>query len=186
MAADRVRPTEARIQPIADVPEELRELTSVRGTGEPINILRTLAHAPNVLKRFSQMGGTLLFRTSVPDREREIVILRVGSNCRSVYEFGQHTLIGQQSGLSDAEIAGLTAEADSFAWSADDRALVDLADDLCRDDCVSDVTWSALATRWDERQLVELVVTAGFYRMVSGFLNSAGVQLDAGVPGWPS
>ena len=41
-----------------------------------------------------------------------------------------------------------------------------------------------LATR-DDRPLVELVVVAGFYRMVSGFLNSAGVQLDAGVPGWP-
>jgi hypothetical protein len=33
--------------------------------------------------------------------------------------------------------------------------------------------------------LVELVVVAGFYRLVSGFLNTMGVQLDAGVPGWP-
>ncbi len=186
MAPERIRPTAARIQPIAVVAEELRELTSVRGTGEPINILRTLAHAPNVLKRFSQMGGTLLFRTSVPDREREIVILRVGSNCSSVYEFGQHTLVGLQSGLTDSEIAGLTVDAGSFPWSAEDRALVDLADDLCHDDCVSDATWAALSARWDDRQMVELVVTAGFYRMVSGFLNSAGVQLDPGVPGWPS
>jgi len=185
MATDAPRPTRARINPIVDVPEDLRELTSVRGSGEPINILRTLAHAPNVLKRFSQMGGTLLFRTSVPDRERELVILRVGWNCRSVYEFGQHTLIGRDSGISDAEIAALCADADSGGWSTADRALIDLADDLCRDDCVSDATWAKLAERWDDRQLVELVVTAGFYRMVSGFLNSAGVQLDAGVPGWP-
>lgn len=145
-----------------------------------------LAHAPNVLKRFSQLGGTLLFRTNVPDRERELVILRVGSNCRSVYEFGQHTIIGKNSGITDAEILALTQPADDGGWSAEDRALIDLADDLCRDDCVTDDTWARLAARWSEQELVELVVTAGFYRMVSGFLNSAGVQLDAGVPGWPS
>ena len=60
-----------------------------------------------------------------------------------------------------------------------------LADDLCQEDCVSDATWAELAKTWTDAQLVELVVCAGFYRMVSGFLNSAGVQLDEGVPGWP-
>ena len=33
---------------------------------------------------------------------------------------------------------------------------------------------------------MELIVVAGFYRLVSGFLNSAGVQLDSGVPSWPA
>ena len=35
-------------------------------------------------------------------------------------------------------------------------------------------------------ELVELLMVAGFYRLVSGFLNSAGVQLDPGVPGFPT
>jgi hypothetical protein len=43
----------------------------------------------------------------------------------------------------------------------------------------------ALTTRWSEAELVELLVLAGFYRLVSGFLNSAGVQLDDGIPGFP-
>ena len=41
-------------------------------------------------------------------------------------------------------------------------------------------------TRWSDAELVELLVVAGFYRLVSGFLNSAGVQLDDGVPGFPT
>ncbi len=186
MAADRTRPSQPRIHPRADIPPELAELVAVRGQGPPINILATLAHAPNVLKRFSQMGGTLLFRGAVGDREREIVILRVGSNCRSVYEFGQHTAIGKASGLTDAEIKALTLPVAEGTWSEQDQALIALADDLCADDCVSDATWAQLATTWDERQLIELVVCAGFYRMVSGLLNSAGVQLDEGVAGWPA
>ena len=49
-----------------------------------------------------------------------------------------------------------------------------------------DATWSDLARRWDDAQLVELLVVAGFYRLVSGFLNSTGVQLDDGIPGFPT
>lgn len=184
-SADSSRPTKARIEPLREVPPELRPLLAVKGEGPPVNVLATLAHAPRVLKRFSEMGGTLLFRGSVGDREREIVILRVGANARSVYEFGQHTVIGKRSGITEAEIKALTQPADEGGWNDVDRALVALADDLCQEDCVSDATWAELAKTWTDAQLVELVVCAGFYRMVSGFLNSAGVQLDDGVPGWP-
>ena len=36
-----------------------------------------------------------------------------------------------------------------------------------------------------EAELVELVMVAGTYRLVSGFLNTMGVELDADTPGWP-
>ena len=34
--------------------------------------------------------------------------------------------------------------------------------------------------------LVHLLMAAGCYRVVSGFLNTCGVELDEGVPGWPA
>jgi hypothetical protein len=42
-----------------------------------------------------------------------------------------------------------------------------------------------LATDWKEDELIELVMVAGTYRLVSGFLNTMGVELDADTPGWP-
>lgn len=153
--------------------------------GEVLNIFKTLAHNPTVLKRFNVLGGGLLSRGLVPAREREIVVLRVGWNSRSVYEFGQHTVIGEKAGLTSAEIAALTKPAGAHPWSADDLALIALADELCATNDVGDATWAALASRWNQAELVELVVLAGFYRMVSGFLNTVGVQLDPGIPGWP-
>ena len=156
------------------------------GGATPANIFLTLAHNTRVFKKFSDMGGTLLFRGVVPDREREVVILRVGWNCQSVYEFGQHTVIGKKVGLSDAEITNLCQPLAAGSWSADDADLITAADELCADDCIGDATWARLAAKWSPDALVEIVVCAGFYRMVSGFLNSAGVQLDAGVPSWPA
>lgn len=181
------RPTEPRIEPITRFEGELAEIMSTALThdGRPLNIFGTLGRHPKLLKRFNLLGGFLLNKGQVPARERELVILRVGANARSEYEFGQHTVIGRASGLTDEEIVASTRDPDAHPWSDDDRALIALADDLHADDCVTNATWDRLATRWDDAQLVELLVVAGFYRLVSGFLNSTGVQLDEGVPGFP-
>ena len=184
------RPTTPRIQPISldDVkdPELAQTLAgALTLDGRPLNIFGVLGRHPKLLKRFNLMGGFLLNKGLLPDRERELVILRIGWNANAVYEFGQHTVIGLRCGLTRDEIAALTQAPGTHDWSADDRALIALADDLAADDCVTDATWAALATRWNDAELVELLVVAGFYRLVSGLLNSAGVQLDAGIPGFP-
>jgi len=63
--------------------------------------------------------------------------------------------------------------------------LIAMSDDLCNDNCVSEATWKKLAADWKEDELIELVMVAGTYRLVSGFLNTMGVELDAATPGWP-
>ncbi|MEM8905475.1 MAG: carboxymuconolactone decarboxylase family protein [Actinomycetota bacterium] len=175
-----------RVEGVTEISDEVAELlaNALTHDGTPLNIFGVLAHHPKLLKRFNLMGGFLLNKGLVPAREREIVILRVGWNARSVYEFGQHTVIGRDVGLADTEIAAIAGA--PHDWSADDQALIDLADDLCARDAVSEATWAALRPRWSDAELVELVVCAGFYRLVSGFLNTFGVELDDGVPGWPT
>ena len=179
------RPSEPRLPLITEPDAELSEILqgALTHDGTPLNIFGMLGHHPKLLKRFNLLGGFLLNKGVVPAREREIVILRIGWRAKAVYEFGQHTIIGKDVGLSDAEIAGI-AGAD-HEWSAGDAALIAMADDLANDDCVSEATWTALAADWQPDQIIELIVTAGFYRLVSGFLNSTGVPLDDGVPGWP-
>jgi alkylhydroperoxidase family enzyme len=107
------------------------------------------------------------------------VILRVGFLCKSGYEFTQHTRIGLNEGLTEAEIANIKKGADA-GWSPADAALIRVADDLVGDHFVSDVTWAQLRAHFDEKQCMDAVFTAGQYTQVSMFLNTFGVQLDAG------
>jgi len=84
------RPDSPRIPPLTDPEPSVQavlDAAAVPGGASgaaPLNIFATLAHHPKVMRRSNQLGGTLLFSGSVPDRDREIVILRVGWNCRSV------------------------------------------------------------------------------------------------------
>jgi len=170
-----------RIEPLsADAAAELL------GGARPLNIFLTLAKNEDLYAAFLSLGSYLLSRKgTIPRREREIVILRVGWNSGSDYEFGQHTLIGLHVGLTDDEISRLATDGIK-GWEPPDAELVVMCDELCRDNVVSDATWAKLAERWSEPQLLELLVLAGFYRLVSGFLRSVGVQREPGTPGFPA
>lgn len=182
------RPPSPRIRPVTELTDEL---TLIMGgginapDGTPLNIFGTIAHHPKLLKRFMNFAGLFLNKGLLPAREREVVILRVGWNCQSVYEFGQHTIIGQRVGLSMAEVEALTQDASQHQWSNRDLALIAMSDELCADNCVSEATWKLLTSNWKQDELIELVMVAGTYQLVSGFLNTMGVELDADTPGWP-
>ena len=183
-----LRPSAPRIQPITDVSDEVAAILGGginSPAGTPLNIFGTIAHHPRLLKRFMNYAGLFLNKGLLPGREREIVILRVGWNCQSVYEFGQHTIIGERVGLTMEEITAVTQDIGEYNWNERDTALLEMSDDLCADNCVSQQTWVKLRRDWKEDELIELVMVAGTYRLVSGFLNTMGVELDAETPGWP-
>ena len=175
-----------RIAPVRDPDRETADLLAktLVGDGPPLNVFTTLARHPRLLKRFNVLGGFFLTRGSLPARDREIIVLRSAWRSGSEYEFGQHVLIGRRSGLTDAEIDALATE--RADWPAHDAALVAVADEVDRDAVVSSATWEALLASYDEQQLIEVVLLAGFYRMLAGLLNTVGVERDEGVPGWPS
>lgn len=113
------------------------------------------------------------------------MILRVGWLCGSAYEFGQHTVIGRRAGLTDDEIERVTFGPDAPGWSTEDTVLLQAADELVSDSFVSSETWATLSKGLSTEQLIDLLFTVGQYQMVSALLNTLGVQLDAGVPGFP-
>ena len=88
--------------------------------------------------------------------------------------------IGKQSGLTDEEVARLKAGADAPGWSPADAALIRAADELHKDQFITEPTWQALGAHFSDKQRMDVVFTAGQYTQVSMMLNSFGVQLDEG------
>ena len=179
------RPTAPRLEPIAAVAAKAREAMKSQPINA-VNVTATMAHNRTMSKAIGEFAQTVLFKGDLPRRQVELAVLRMGWNCQAVYEFGQHTLFGRDAGLSDGEIYGTTRPIAEGSWSDDDAAILCLVDDLYVDDCVTDATWMEATKHFSTADVIHLIAAAGCYRMVSGFLNSAGVQLDDGVPGWPT
>ncbi len=150
-----------------------------------INIITTVARNPKLLEAWLSFSSHVLQTSSLPPRDRELLILRIGWLCRSEYEFGQHTLVGKQVGLSDKEILRITRGADADGWSEFDAALIRSVDELHKDAFMTDEIWHALSAGYNEKQMLDLIFTVGQYNLVCMTLKSLGVQLDQGVPGFP-
>jgi alkylhydroperoxidase family enzyme len=181
------RPSAPRIAPVtaAEQDDQTRELLAGAGaTGAPAsNIFTTLVRHPGLFRKWLPFGGKLL-AGKLPARDRELLILRTGWRCQSVYEWGQHALIGAQAGLTDVELRRIQAGPDADGWNASDALLLRAADELHDDSCISERTWGALAAAYDEPRLIEIVMVVGHYHLVSFALNSFGVQREPGVPGF--
>src|SRR5438874_11771657 len=180
------RPDKPRIAPVLpeERDEQQQELLGGVGalTGPATNIFDTLVRHPGLFRRWLPFGGKLL-AGKLPARDRELLILRTAWRCRAEYEWGQHVLIAKSSGVTEDEIARSRLGAGD-GWSDFDAALLRAVDELHDDGCISDGTWRTLATRYDERQLIEVPMLVGHYHMIGFTLNSLGVQREPGVPGF--
>jgi alkylhydroperoxidase family enzyme len=161
------------------------DLKSSAGADAPAsNIFATLARHPGLYRHWLPFGGKLL-AGKLPPRDRELLILRTGWNCRSDYEWGQHEIIAAAVGLSNEEIARVPAGPDAEGWDDGDRLLLRAADELHEQSTITDATWAALADRYDERQMIELPMLVGHYHLVAMTLNALGIEREEGVGGLP-
>jgi 4-carboxymuconolactone decarboxylase len=159
---------------------EMGERNKVNGS--VVNIFRVLMNHPKLARSWSRFAGYILSRQTLPAREREILILRIGWLNQAQYEWEQHVRIGKSAGLTDAEIDQIT-KGPTAGWDRDDAALVQAADDLFENSVVSDETWKTLSERYNTEQIMDAVFTIGQYNLVSWALNSFGVPLDDYLPG---
>lgn len=176
--------TEPRLQPLDGDDPELAALFAkgMNGPdGRPLHIFGTLAHHPDMLRRWMVFAAHVMAKNTLTDRDRELLILRTGWNCRSRYEFSQHVVIALRCGITEEEIDRVKLGPDA-GWEGTDQLLLVAADQLHERSDLDDDTWAALTAAYSTAQVLDVVATVGNYHLVAMFLNATRVQLDAGVP----
>ncbi len=178
MSTPRIPPLEPPYAP--EIAAALAKMMPAGSPVEPLKLFRTLAHNVRIGDRFRVLGTGILSKGSVDPADREIVIHRTTARCGSEYEWGVHvTFFARPLGLTDAQLAAIVhGGPDDPAFTERQALLVRMSDELHERATVSDALWGELAKRWTPAQLIELVVTAGFYHLVSYVTNAAGVERE--------
>ena len=142
--------------------------------GRGINIGRTFANYPKLAAARTNSNYVNSVSKLEP-RYRELLILRTGWDCQAEYEWAEH--IGRE-GAKGLEPKSIAAGPNAPGWNPIEKLLVTAADELYRDGMVSDPTWAALSKNFDNTMMVNIVMSAAGYRLVSMSLNSLGVQIE--------
>jgi hypothetical protein len=83
------------------------------------------------------------------------------------------------------EIRRLIDGPEAPGWDERDAALLRVVDELDATSGLSDATWALLRARFDDRQLIEIPVVVGNYKLVAYLLNSLQIQPPDDLPRLP-
>jgi 4-carboxymuconolactone decarboxylase len=148
------------------------------------NFFKTFVRHKELFRVWNEFGRTV-FNGHLPDRDRELLVLRVAWLTRCRFEWASHEPLVRQMGMTDHEIAGIVEGPTASCWNELDAALLDAVDELMLDNTVADATWSVLRDSYDDLQLLEIPVVVGQYQLVAYFNNTIGVEPDPALPGLP-
>lgn len=145
---------------------------------EPLALFRTFAVHDELFSRMLPLGAGILGHGRVEPRLREVMIHRTCALCGAEYEWGVHAVtFGKPMGMTDAQLfSTVHGHADDPVWSEPEALVFRLADALHATSGISDELFAALAARFAPDQILELVITAGWYHTISYVINVAGVE----------
>jgi len=165
--------------PYADeskVAEKTREILN-RGRVK-MNVARMIANSDAAFYPFSMLGNSLLTRAKLDARLRELAILRTAKVSKSVYEWTQHVPIAKAAGVTNEQVEAIENWERAQCFSEVDRLVLKFTDEVARDVKGARATIVALQKHMGTTEIVELVMSIGFWGMVARLLETTEVDLE--------
>lgn len=147
-------------------------------TVPPLNVFRMMAGAGASFAPFMQFISAYLNDGILDPELRELVILRVGHLCKSPYEVHQHERVARTIGLTEERLKGAAAPLPSPLFSERENLALAFAEEVATRIRASDAAFGALRPHFTDPEIIELTLIAGTYVMVSGFLETLGIELE--------
>ena len=144
----------------------------------------TLANHPALFQAIGGPAVHILHRNSLPDRARELAIIRACARARGAYPYRQHVGIGRGVGLSEAEIIAV-GRLRPRGLDAEMQILVEMVDALFRHDDLDDDLWARAQVAFSTEQIMDAILICGFYGLISAILNVARTELEPGSDNLP-
>jgi alkylhydroperoxidase family enzyme len=161
-----------------DVADLAARITAGR-RGNLINVYRLLLHSPPLAASWFEHLNAVRWKTNLPGRLRELLIIRIALINRVDYVIAQHIpKLALADGVSLDECEALHDWSTSAFFSADERAALAYADAMTRDVVVPDDVFAAVREHFDARQIVELSVLIGTYNMHNRVMVALQIDLE--------
>jgi 4-carboxymuconolactone decarboxylase len=162
-------------------PEIAALAAKIRGArGGKLHVFyQALLHAPALASAWFEFNNAARFRTSLGDRARELVIMRVAALTGCAYVWRVHEAqYAAPAGVTPREVEALREWRESGVFDARESALLAYVDAMTRDVAVPDAVFDGLSRHFSAREMVEVTVLVGAYNMQTRVLRA--LELDPG------
>ena len=144
-----------------------------------LNIYRMTAHAETLFAPLAFLGKSILSTQQLPAKDRELLILQVTQLQGGEYEWIQHEPVALGEGVRRDQIDALAAgDIASAAFSASEAALLAFSKQVIENVRVDDATFAAVKEHISDREIVEVIITIGYYMMMTRVTEVTETDLD--------
>lgn len=143
-----------------------------------INLYKAMANSPHVTRNLIKLGNSLISKTNLSPKLRELTIMRIAKLCDCEYEWAQHTPVALDSGVSQTQLDVIESWKESDDFTDEERAVLQYVDEVTRNVKVADKTFKTLRQHLSERNIVELTLAIGWWGMLARFLVPLEVEID--------
>jgi 4-carboxymuconolactone decarboxylase len=137
-------------------------------------------HAPEVGEVIQQLAAFVRYKTRLPKRLSEFVILVIGRLWKAQYEFHVHAGEAERAGVKPETIRDLKAGRTPTKAARDERALYDFVMELHAKRRVSNKNYARVQKLLGDGGVVELLGIMGSYTLTCMVLNTFRVPLPEG------
>jgi 4-carboxymuconolactone decarboxylase len=156
--------------------EQVRELLA--RSPVKLNVHRMVANSEAAFRQFLRLGNALLTKAKLDPKLRELAVLRTAKVSRSIYEWTQHVPIAKRAGVTDEQVAAIENWEAARCFSELERLVLRFTDQVARNVKGDPATLAALGKHLGSAELVELILSIGFWGMVARLLETAEVELE--------
>jgi AhpD family alkylhydroperoxidase len=135
------------------------------------NMFKVLSYNPAIAEGVAGFLKPLLSDAALPGWYKELVAVRISRRMLSEYAITAHNASARKKGATEAQIAGI-ADFENGPYSAKEKLGFRLADRLHRGpQDVDDAFFSELKSAFNDKELVELFLTAAAFEMFPRFID---------------
>ncbi|MCJ2038985.1 carboxymuconolactone decarboxylase [Methylobacterium sp. J-059] len=161
------------------LPDDVREKFKTLPT--KVNFFRMVGHSPGAFVPVIDLTNAIFRDLTISDYHKEMLVLLVAAHEDVAYEWEQHVTIAQAAGVRPDQFIAIAEgrPEDAHAFKDDERVLLRFGRSILEKGKAPGVLFKHALTHFSVQELSDAVIVVGYYRMVSNYLQTFDVDIDA-------
>jgi alkylhydroperoxidase family enzyme len=146
-----------------------------------VNFFRMLGHSAGAFIPLIDLTNAVFRDLGISDYHKELLVLLVAAHEQVAYEWEQHVSIAQVAGVRPEQFVAIAEGclSDQAAFKEDEQVLLRFGRAILDNGKAPGVLFKHALQHFSVQELSDATVVIGYYRLVSNYLQTFNIEIDA-------
>lgn len=161
------------------LPDHVREKFEKLPT--KVNFFRMLGYSPGAFNPMIDLTNAIFRDLTISDYHKELMVLLLAAHENVAYEWEQHVSIAQAAGVRPDQFVAIAEgrREDPEAFKENERVLLRFGQAILNKGRAPGVLFKHALEHFSLQELSDAVIVIGYYRMLSGYIQTFDIAIDA-------